>query len=76
MVIVFSLSNLIILASTDCTVLNLNNPTLANTSKSVFLCDSEKFDKRSIYTLTTIDNVDYAVFDTAWDKLKTKCKLL
>ena len=45
---------------------------LQNTDKSVFLCDSEKFDRRSIYTLTTIDKVDFVVFDATWDKLKIK----
>jgi len=55
---------------------HLRSLMLANTNQSVFLCDSEKFDRRSIYTLTTLDKVDYAVFDTTWDKLKTKCQLL
>jgi DeoR/GlpR family transcriptional regulator of sugar metabolism len=49
---------------------------LKNTDTSVFLCDSEKFDRRSIYTLTTIDKVDFVVFDSAWDKLKIKCNKL
>ncbi len=49
---------------------------LSNTKQSVFLCDSEKFNRKSIYTLTSLDNVDTAVFDTAWNCLKTKCKII
>ncbi|MBQ8850509.1 MAG: DeoR/GlpR transcriptional regulator [Clostridia bacterium] len=49
---------------------------LSNTKQSVFLCDSEKFNRRALYTLTSLNDVDVAVFDVAWDALKTKCKTL
>lgn len=49
---------------------------LENAAKSVFLCDSEKFDTKSLYTLTSLDKIDYAIFDKPWDKLHTKCKIL
>ena len=49
---------------------------LTNAKQSVFLCDSEKFNRRALYTLTSIDNVDTAVFDAPWDALKTKCRIL
>ncbi len=49
---------------------------IANTNKSVFLCDSEKFNRRSIYTLTCVDKIDYVVFDSSWDKLKVKCNII
>lgn len=43
---------------------------------SVFLCDSEKFNTRSMYTLASVNEIDFAVFDEPWDELKTKCKIL
>ncbi len=43
---------------------------------SVFLCDSEKFDKQSTYKLCNLNNVDYAVFDVAYEDLRTDCKVL
>lgn len=49
---------------------------LANAKVSVFLCDSEKFNKKSLYTLGSINDVDYAVFDAPWNELKVKCKIL
>ena len=49
---------------------------LANTRESVFLCDSEKFGRRSVYTLTSIDSVDVAVFDTAPYDLVTTCRVI
>ena len=49
---------------------------LQNAKQRVFLCDSEKFNRRSLYTLASIDDIDVAVFDTAFDGLKTRCKLL
>lgn len=45
---------------------------LKNSAKSVFLCDSEKFNRRSTYCLTTVNDVDACVFDTEYTKLK-KC---
>lgn len=49
---------------------------IKNANKSVFLCDSEKFNKKSLYTLTSLNDIDVAVFDTPWKELKTKCKVL
>ncbi len=49
---------------------------LSNAKQSVFLCDSEKFNRRALYTLTSIDNIDTAVFDLAWEELNTKCKII
>lgn len=49
---------------------------IANASKSVFLCDGDKFNTRSLYTLTSLNTVDIAVFDRPFADLKTKCKIL
>lgn len=49
---------------------------LQNARQSVFLCDSEKFDSFAFYTLTTVKDVDYVVFDTEFKELKVKCNLL
>ncbi len=50
---------------------------LENAEMTVFLCDSEKFGLRSLHTLTDIDNVDVAIFDSPFDNLKpTKCKII
>ena len=49
---------------------------LENTKKSVFLCDSEKFGRKSLYTLASIKDIDAAVFDTPWEELKTRCRIL
>lgn len=43
---------------------------------SVFLCDSNKFNRRCVHTLTSINRVDYAVFDSPWKELSTRCTLL
>lgn len=43
---------------------------------SVFLCDSEKFNRSSLYTLCTLDDIDVAVFDEPFCELKTKCNIL
>lgn len=43
---------------------------------TVFLCDSDKFNKTSLYKLTTLNSVDYAVFDKNFDGLKAKCILI
>ena len=43
---------------------------LENARQTVFLCDSEKFGRRSIYTLTTADRVDKCVFDEPFEQLK------
>lgn len=49
---------------------------IANAKQSVFLCDSEKFNRKSLYNLASIDDIDVAVFDTEWNELNTKCKIL
>ena len=49
---------------------------LANTKQSVFLCDSEKFNRKSLYTLVSINDIDVAVFDSEWNDLEVKCKII
>ena len=49
---------------------------LERADKTVFLCDSTKFNTRSLYTLTSLDCVDYAVFDRDFEGLVTKATLL
>lgn len=47
---------------------------LERTSETVFLCDSEKFNKSSLHKLVNISDVDAAVFDSPFDELRGKCK--
>ena len=49
---------------------------LERAEKTVFLCDSTKFNAKSLYTLTSLDCIDYAVFDRDFDGLITKATLL
>lgn len=49
---------------------------LSNARKTVFLCDSDKFNRKSLYTLASVNDVDVAVFDTNWDALNAKCKII
>ena len=49
---------------------------LERSDKTVFLCDSSKFNTSSLHTLTSLDSVDYAVFDRDFEELKTKTKIL
>lgn len=49
---------------------------LRHARQKVFLCDSSKFGSRTLYTLTTLDNVDTAVFDRAFDGLSASCNIL
>ena len=49
---------------------------LERADKTVFLCDSTKFNTKSLYTLSSLDRIDYAVFDRNFDGLVTKAKLL
>ena len=50
---------------------------LKSAEMTVFLCDSEKFCLRSLHTLSDIDNIDVAIFDSPFKNLKeTRCKLL
>jgi len=55
---------------------HLRSLMLENTAQSVFLCDSGKFDRKSVYTLRSINNIDIAVFDTDWNRIKTKCRII
>ena len=41
----------------------------------VFLCDGEKFDTHSTYTLCRLDDIEYAVFDVAYPGLQTSCQV-
>ncbi len=49
---------------------------IKSAKKAVFLCDNEKFNRKSLYTLCNIDDIDIAVFDKAFDGLNAKCKIL
>lgn len=49
---------------------------LENTDKSVFLCTGQKFNQRSPYAFSSLDDIDAAVFDVPYPELKTKCKIL
>lgn len=49
---------------------------LARARMRIFLCDGEKFGTRSVYRLTTLDEIDVCVFDKPFRDLKTKCKIL
>lgn len=42
----------------------------------VFLCDSEKFGKQSLFTLGRLDEIDLAVFDREYPELEHCCPLL
>lgn len=44
-------------------------------AKTVFLCDSEKFNTRSFFTLTTLDKIDIAVFDKTFPDLQCNCQI-
>ena len=43
-------------------------------AQTVFLCDSEKFNTRSLFTLTTLDKIDIAVFDKPFPDLQCNSK--
>ena len=49
---------------------------LANARMSVFLCDSAKFDHKSIYKLTSVDKIDVCVFDKPYTQLKVACNII
>ena len=44
--------------------------------KSVFLCDSTKFNKTALHKLCNIDDIDIAVFNEEFCGLNTKCTIL
>ena len=49
---------------------------IKSSKKSAFLCDSDKFNKTSLYRLCNIDNIDFAVFNREFEGLDTKCKIM
>lgn len=49
---------------------------LKNAKTGVFLCDSEKFGKRSLYRLASVNDIDFCVFDKEFEGLKAKCKVI
>ncbi len=49
---------------------------LKNAACRVFLCDAEKFGKRSLYRLGSVDDIDACVFDRPIPDLHTKTKVL
>ena len=49
---------------------------IKSASQTVFLCDSQKFNHHSLYTLTSLNNIDVAVFDTIYPELECDCKIL
>ena len=49
---------------------------LQNARQKVFLCDSEKFGRQSLYSLVSVNDVDVCVFDVPWPELKARCRIL
>lgn len=49
---------------------------LKNTKRSVFLCDSKKFNKKSLFALTTLNDIDVAVFDKPWNEPPHRCIII
>jgi len=49
---------------------------LRQADKTVFLCDSTKFNTSSLYALDSLDSIDIAVFDKEFPELKTKARIL
>ena len=49
---------------------------LKNAACRVFLCDAEKFGQRSLYRLTSVDDIDVCVFDRPISELHTKAKVI
>ena len=49
---------------------------LNQSKKRVFLCDSEKFGKDSVYKLAELNEIEYAVFDRAFEGLHTDATVL
>ena len=49
---------------------------IKSAKKTVFLCDNEKFNNRSLYKLCNIDDIDIAVFNESFEGLNTKSKIL
>lgn len=49
---------------------------IQSAKESVFLCSSDKFDQRALHALTTLDEIDYAVFDREYPELQCRCRVL
>ena len=49
---------------------------LTRARTTVFLCDSEKFNTDSLYTLAPLDRIDFAVFDKPFEGLSTTATVL
>lgn len=49
---------------------------LNSSQKRVFLCDSGKFNTHSLFTLTTIDDIDISVFDKPFHNLNCNSQIL
>lgn len=49
---------------------------LENAQRKVFLCDSGKFNTRSLYKLTRVDTIDVCVFDKPFPELSVRCEII
>ena len=49
---------------------------LGRAKTSVFLCDSEKIGRKSLYKLASLDDVDFAVLGTNFEELTTRATVL
>jgi DeoR/GlpR family transcriptional regulator of sugar metabolism len=49
---------------------------LENATRQIFLCNSQKFYTRSLYSLTTVDKITACVFDKLFPELCPKCDIL
>ncbi len=49
---------------------------LERARRTVFLCDSTKFDTTALYTLAPLDRIDFAVFDAPFKELETRTTVL
>ena len=49
---------------------------LKRAKTTVFLCDSEKFGRSSLYKLTSLDDIDFAVLGEAFEDLTTQTTIL
>jgi len=49
---------------------------IKNAKTTVFLCDCEKFSKKSTYILASADDIDFLIFDEIFPSLKTKSTLI
>ena len=49
---------------------------LERAQKTVFMCDSTKFNTSSLYTMTSLDDIDITIFDREFEGLVTKAKIM